>query len=1066
MPPGKQAKEVKIEFKMEVNKMVSAMKDVQKSFQESTQNIDKMSDSFKNMETKLHLVNMKMADMTKNISAMTKTNMIMSKDIKESFATWGTLLNDNNQKITSTINKMIQLNKQNQAQREELAKQKAFSQGTDRGIDATFFRLKMLNMGFNLVRSSAKSAISEIMELESAVKTISTITGEATGFIESNIKRLSIQSGISMDKIGKALQDAANEGNTLTASMEKINAAMLISQKSGISFENAIARVDDISDQFGKSADYVSASMLHLNLSSERAMKVFGRLARDVKEANISFEDAGAMMSILANKAGVSESSLQISMRAMLNGIQRLGKEGSAEFMNNILPRWNSLSDAQKRIIEQRLGLDKNSMVLDEIGKRYGEIHQRALEVVRDQDKILEQSKKNPETAIKKMNEAWIHFISILKDAIMTIDNLIPRFATITAFANAIAKVAEHVKNIRNTQVESQIRDKDTQIADFESSIANVEALRAKTVMGSQAWNDYGNAIDGARLQIKRVQKERSALIQSISEGDAPIAASAGLMKSVVSSGKNNLGGRKSVLWGGMLDAPGINLDVLKSEKTSDKDEIQSFKNSLVSINTNFNIEREHYGKLAALQRKKIELEKLYQDTTVHTNKMAQDHGTESETYTKKMKSILGEIGLALAKTRADIAGMVGASSESAQKQAKKNHSEEMARLKDEYDAKHANIMSARENGNINALQQVAQLKELDQYLIKQKNSVELIAKAERERFHILTQQNAQMAKTENFIQTHGNKMSREIRKQELDASKERVRSNAKNKSLTEEQHYQFKLKELELQKQFALEDSKFNDKQMTQLDAINQYKQRTNQLTIDLRQASAAGNQQKITEIQNELTAEDMLFKNRIDAIKAVTAADDERRRMMEENWQKTHVTTQDYVNSISTGIKTVLGTTIEKLIFNTGDLSHMWGNFAKQVAKDIASKAFTTWLGRAIKGASTGGGSFLFDLGSAILGGANGTSLTGVPGYAMGTPMSGVDTVPAMLSPGEIVLDRNASDVFRGMAANGGGMGGPTVIVVQSYPSLLGNKEELIRLDTALNNPSIRTSTDRRKV
>lgn len=1055
MPPGKQAKEVKIEFKMEVNKMVSAMKDVQKSFQESTQNIDKMSDSFKNMESKLHLVNMKMADMTKNISAMTQTNMVMSKDIKQSFSEWGTLLNDNNQKITSVITKMIQLNKQNQAQREELAKQKALSKDTDRGIDATFLRLKMLNMGFNFIRKNIIDAISDINKLESRVKTISTITGEGTQFIESNIKRLSIQTGIAMDKIGDALQDAANEGNSLTQSMQKINSAVLIAQKSGISFENAIARVDDISDQFGKKADYVAATMLHLNLSSERAMKVFGRLSRDVQEANISFEEAASMMSLLANQAGVSESSLQISMRAMLNGIQRLGKEGSAEFMNNILPNWTKLTAAQQRQIEQALGLDKNSMIIHRIGEGYALAHENALKVEKDQDRIIAQSQKNPETMVKKMNEAWIHFISILEHAKDALAAIGPEFSFMDKFVSALKNVAQHIKDIRNTNVQENIVAMEKQIESHEAVTKSLEKQRDATKDLNEQARLSSMIMDNDKLISKLIDR-KNAMVGSISEGDASSGNKSSSLASGAAVAKSGAGWKFNEL-------------AIMSEKQSTKLANEAFEKKMSYIDRQYTATYHNENKLHALIRKKADLEKLYNDVMIQTNKISQEHNSESEMYTKKWSTMMDRIQLDIGRTQNKIDDLSSSSSEKAEKHQKKTEADRQKDMYNYIQNQRVVIKHAYEHHEIGLQNHQLSVEELKLFAdqLKNKNQQAKVQEQLNNDQKVAYQafQEAEEKLKANFSNEDRRMKTKQMR-EDLETYELEFKLT-KSRNMTRQEELQLLEKKVAYTKQNAkdlgvdISDQISHEQQIH--NARVQYAQQMEQIRAreiqQLRERGSINDQQFASERANIQQTMD----SQINAIQGIMNAELALKNKKEER----RAQDQQIADAFANGMNTVMNTALEKAIKNTGDLSHAWSNFAKDFLLQIAQMIAKQMVFNALTGMGlTSGKGVVATALKKVFGFSSGTGVGGVPGYASGTGMMGTDTVPAMLSPGEIVLDRNASDVFRGMAANGGGMGGPTVIVVQSYPSLLGNKEELIRLDTALNNPSIRTSTDRRKV
>lgn len=1059
MPPGKQTKEVKIEFKMEVNKMVSAMEQVQKSFKESTQNIDKMSDSFKNMETKLHLVNMKMADMAKNISAMTQTNMVMSKDIKQSFSEWGTLLNDNNQKITSAINKMVQMNKSIADQRAELAKKRAENDKSNESMNVTFMRLKMLNLGFNFFRNHIQDAVKDIKELDSRVKTIATITGESTRFIEDNIKRLSIQSGISIDKIGAALQDAANEGNSLTQSMEKINAAVLISQKSAISFENAIARVDDISDMFGKRADYVSATMLHLNISSERAMKVFGRLGREVVEAGIGFEDAAAMMSVLANKAGLSESALQVAMRSMLNGIQRLGKEGGAYFMKDILPNWNKLEDTQKRIIEQQLGLDKNNFIIDKLGKFYGEAHKKAEEVVRDQDKIIAQSKMNPDTFVKRMNEAWVHFISIIKNVSSELTlamGLLNKFVDLLKWVDRQTRMKAIYDNI------DAIREANDTILDLDKAIATVKSqLNKKNENGVVVLEEE----ERKQANINGMMERRKKLMDQIAiyKGELPSSFFP----------KNNSSSGKSIISDGMAGIRGLgtfNLDkgTMMSDKQSTKMANEELEKRRAGIEAQYTSTYDNEGKLNALIEKKKNLQQLYNDLQVQSAKIANDHSTEAETYTKKWSEAMRRVYVDIGKTSNKISDMTNSNSEKTEKSNARIAIQVQTDLSKEIELQRTSLKNKYEHHELSYSEYQLELDSLEletESIDKQIKKKEILEKINNDQKNAYQASADAIAKLNaSFSKEDMTARSRQM-KEDLETSKLSFRL-AHDRNMTRTEEIGLLKKELEIKQQIAVETGVKLDSSITNEQRIH---------SIRMRHAAElkASREEEIRQIQekgyvdaNAFSAERAQITARmgdqINAIQAVMAAE----IALKDVTEKRRADEQAAADAFAQGLNNVMNTALEKVIKNTGDLSHAWKKFAQDflvtIAQMIAKQIMFNML--TDMGFMSGKGIFSNAL-RKVFGFSSGTGVGGVPGYASGTGMMGTDTVPAMLTPGEIVLDRNASDVFRGMAASGGGMGGITVII-QSNPSLLGNREELIRLDTALNNPIVRTSSDRRRI
>jgi TP901 family phage tail tape measure protein len=140
------------------------------------------------------------------------------------------------------------------------------------------------------------------------------------------------------------------------------------------------------------------------------------------------------------------------------------------------------------------------------------------------------------------------------------------------------------------------------------------------------------------------------------------------------------------------------------------------------------------------------------------------------------------------------------------------------------------------------------------------------------------------------------------------------------------------------------------------------------------------------------------------------------------------------------------------DKAIKSTNKLAGAVKGLLTQLIKIAARKIFLKILGFG-GGTSASGVSLDAHMpeGQMAIGGQQtGTGLAGILG-----PTSGRDVVPALLQPGEIVLNKSASDLFRDMAALiSGRMSAPPVqILLVTKPSLLGNREELIRLDQALS-------------
>lgn len=169
----------------------------------------------------------------------------------------------------------------------------------------------------------------------------------------------------------------------------------------------------------------------------------------------------------------------------------------------------------------------------------------------------------------------------------------------------------------------------------------------------------------------------------------------------------------------------------------------------------------------------------------------------------------------------------------------------------------------------------------------------------------------------------------------------------------------------------------------------------------------------------------------------------------LAEEKRRKDLAETKVWAEEIKKVIKSVgksfLRDFVDRAFDGTFKLRHALRDLLKDLAKAIIKARLLKIFGFS-KGTSVRG---------APVGAAKGTSLQGI-GYQHGTSLHGSDTIPAMLTPGEIVLNRSASDVFRSMARTslaGAGGGGNIQIVIPLSPSLLGSREQIIELQTELD-------------
>lgn len=1059
MPPGKQAKEVKIEFKMEVNKMVSAMKDVQKSFQESTQNIDKMSDSFKNMETKLHLVNMKMADMTKNISAMTQTNMVMSKDIKESFSQWGTLLNYNNQKITSAITKMIQLNKQNQARAEQLAKEKALLKDNESSLSNTFLRLKSWNLIWNAIYHNIQKAFGELDKLNHTVAVISKMSGENKEKLADSIFGLSNKSGQDINDIAKALQDSTNEGNSLANSFEKVNAGIILSTKNMGSLSNSIARIDDIVDQFGVSADQALGIVLGKNISSERSLAVFGRLARDAKEAGLDVQMLSSTISVMANEAGIAERSLQIGFRAIMNGLQDIGNENQKIFFEKILPNWNKLDDATKRQTEKMLHLRQNDEFLKQWGERYERIVEVTNNYITNQDEINKRAREMPVTTVMQWNQLWNDTLFIINQTTGSFYSLILKAGEFLGIIQTIHTIAEGLKGATVGLGEAGSGfTKDENLKDL-INLRNQVTQRLLTMQDKYETGNLGNeykSLDELKQKITESEKRERELSSQIKARMGQLLSEKRHMQEVA----DTLGITKP------QEAPLSPFDKMNLDGRTGalKDVVKFYKEMAddigIAVRRQELQEELDHNKIASL-REQIALWKGAQKTfegEINLQKGA--HPTEPAYWDEllELQARAHNKELAAKKRLAEELDKVNKSSI---RENKKDSLENDKLLIEKIDLKKQELKLAFENKTINSVEYSSGLLQLNSMLVTMKDrnrAQEISNKLGIDSVKILEDRSELIKSIELSISKMNNKEPDVERKQDQDLRKITLQKRRAGRLTPAD--------ELKLLQEEATERRRIAGPL-----GVQQVRQKAEMEMHAYQQLADQFAQQGLAnEARTQLAKAELIKQTRDKQIQAILDAETAESASLQkrrEEWDRTHFTWREAGEATGQMLKSSLEQSIDVLITKTGSLKDVWKSFESQLLSMFAREALMQGIRMLLDfGGVTRAGKGFFSSVVRGMGFSSGTGVGGVPGYASGTGMMGTDTIPAMLTPGEIVLDRNASDVFRGMAANGGGMGGPTVIVVQSYPSLLGNKEELIRLDTALNNPSIRTSTDRRKV
>lgn len=1048
------AKEIKISITADIKQMATEIKNMSSMFAaEMGRMKTESTEMSKNLNGALRMVVNEMEGLNDRFKSTSSNIFKMRGEMKEAFGGMGQLLVENNTKVLKMVSNLAALHQQTRtiAAANKTVKESDPFDATR--LAASFAGMKLLNMAWNGVTSSISSAKNELIEFEKTTKAITSMSGENLEKVQSQIFSLSNSSGMEINKIAKAIQDSTNEGNTLTASFEKINAAIILSNKNMGSLANNIARVDDIVDQFGVSADKALATVLGKNLSSERALAIFGRLARDAKEANIEFDQFSSILNIMANKAGIAERSLQIGFRALLNGLQEVGEVGQKTFFEQILPNWQSLNSETKRSIELHLGLRQNDEFLKVLGNRWGEISEDIKKSNSHLAKFGDLSEA-PVTFAKTMNSLWNSTLMIINDLIRRMSDFTGANSILQKFADKIAGIAKHVTGDITINAELGIAiqaiSKDLDIAE-----KRLKAFKEGFMGGRpEDISAQQRVVTLLKEELKDKQRTQQILIENEIIEERRASTFGKTAKTYKEATNDIINSFKKEMKEGMF-----NPFSFSNPEDANKAYVKDYKKDRAQIELETSGLAISQGRSQVLTRE-IELNRQLLSTLSNRRSMevTLNHDRQyTETIDKEIVETTEKI-LDLTKKLADENKRNDSSAKKAAAKDIKDVDQELQKYITNQRNSIKLAFDSHEITSQNAHQSYEYLKAETVKMKDQEAAKKIIIQLDRDKLKLQEDYNKSINDLNGLFKKSEQKDHILTMREDLETRKLLIKAETDHK-LTKAEAIKLLQDEVAIRKLEV--DGEANAAAI--LTARQEYQQIYNRLKQEAINLTNIGMTAEAARVTQEITNAQLIRDTKVNAIQSVIQAEGELQAKKNETSDIEKVAATSFAN----GVNNVMNTAITKLITNTGDLAHVWKNFFQQFMVDIAkalAKQALLKVAKGFFGASTGG------IGSIImgaLGGAKGTTLTGVPGYAMGTPMKGVDTVPAMLSPGEIVLDNNASDMFRGAMRNGGfGGQGQTIIIIQSNPSLLGNREEIIRLDNALNNPSIRTSIDRKRV
>lgn len=1036
-------KAIKVSLVGDEKKLLTSLKSSTEGMKTYLRSIrSEFSEMNSNWETSLNKIRMSLDALPLRLTRIKTAQEETTTAIQQGFLSVNKVLVSNNDTIEKLLKNMVALQQQNnQIKQSATEVGKATADAFDSNkMAGAFIQYKLMNQAWNTIINSIFRAKDELIEFDKITRTISNMSGESLSGIQTKIFNLAQSSGRSIGEIAKAVQDATNEGNNLSASFDKISVAIVLANKNMGNLSNTIARVDDIVDQFGVSADRALGLVMGKNLSSERALAVFGRLARDAKEAGFEVENYSSVLNVMANRAGIAERSLQIGFRAVLNGLQEVGAEGQKVFFEQIMPNWNLMTDAQKRYVEGQFRLRENDEFLRVMGERWGEILRDVKEYNTNESSIISRAKEQPDSLALQLNKTW----ALTLQYISQVGEKMSQFVNANAFFKQL-----------NYQLQQAVGSEDPaflrkRASDLADTIAELKRLK----FDSSAYSDKQKDLDLINSKLLKENTKIDPTFVGLEQFKAQALQKVDIMKQAFGSVSwNNIAG------GAIFDQR----EIVRLEEATKF--YQKERDSRMRILEASVLEKQaDADKVAAL---KLKLDLLFKEgETIRQNiKYEAEHHASDTRFQAESKKQLEENAISIQRTKEQLKDAERARAKEIAREEEADRKKHDEVIINTFKQKQSELDAQFKLGKITGDQYVFELK-MHQGILNSlinKSSLNKLIAQDNEKIAGIYVRNKKI-KEETLQKVEQQRLSMDILFQKELSQSQMLDVMAKRKSfaISEEEQLRFRMQQVkeEIDRINSTNEQRYNETTVQGIVSVARIEIETRLNTIAT--LAAAGKDALAKEEQAALDSYDKRLKADIDATQAAYKNWIDTNAAKQAAYERTHFTIKDMDQILAQNLENGFGRVVDKLVFNTGKLSDIWKDFVKNLLRDMANKLIKDVVMSFIMPEKGAG---LLERGFKWLFSSEGTTLSGVPGYAFGSGLRGVDSVPAMLSPGEIVLDNNASDLFRGMVSRGGGMGGITVIV-QSYPSLLGSREELIRLDTALNNPTIRTAIDRRKI
>jgi len=969
-----------------------------------------------------------------------------AKEVKDGFGAMNNLLQESNGRMEQMVKNLVNITNQKQAINKVQKEGKEDDKFSVENLVKTVGLLKLINEGWNFILTSVKDVVKDAYQYVNAVEKISSLNKEQASVIGPRLLQLSNQSGISINEIAKSVQEASGRGLTLTQHFETFRNAAALSDRTLKSFRESVNDLTALSDSFGISAGKAFAILNATNLAN--VSEPMGKLSKDAKEAGFNFGELAVAIEYVQKKIGISGEVLEDKSRQFFDGMQGID-DTSKRNVKNLLMRFTELDEATIRMIERQLGLKQGDVIFRAIGEGMDVAKNKAKELNATADRTNEVLIQGTTSVTKEFTKLW-------NDATVTVGGLFDALGissegwltdllrvirgTSGAIEAAAAEAAKRVGATSKSVLQAQMN-----VLEQESFALN------KYIRDNQDFNEFWvgkfkEPSEGYHLKkLQALQEQMSKIhgeIVKIDEAAAKASLNTGSSFWQLSTQFKDKGANKNIL--------SANQDPVDNQKLQDARQ---------KVELEAQATEKQSGKIAGMQ-KEIELLKQLQsielkNADVRQNSAGQEKAAEDAR--RRWRALAIDIG----KLEEQITAEIEKQGKTSSRVLAKTASERDKYIKETYDEERNSIIELYNEKMITGKEELELLDDTLVLLKGHTNEVQLV-QAERTKNSGIYKRdlNEQQRNLEQIFMSEL-KLNQVMGERALKFERIALIKQKNGEDLDLQEELSFMQKEMDLINETLSDPKKSPDVIMDSAKAK----------IISINQAIMAANQEadfervKLLEQQKvEVTA---LADHEITAKMKVAEIDAAMRLKQRQDWEKTHLTMKEIADTFESHLKTGMGAAIDNLIKGTGSLKDVWKDFYQGLAADLAKQGVMTALSW-ILGGGTGSAGTVFSAGKSILkflGFSQGSSIGGVPGYAVGTSMGGTDTVPAMLSPGEIVLDRNASDVFRGMASNGS-MGGNITVIVQSYPSLLGSREELIRLDAALNNPTVRTAIDRRKL